>query len=441
MTDQTGGGGDVRSMLAGAGKTVFSNKRLLDPETIIGTERIVGRDEQLEDTVRLFRPFLHDESANDMMFYGPSGTGKSLIVEHVASETVLLAEEQGVDFEVFTLNCNSAKTADDAFYRLGKMIGKEVNADREIKKQGISTSEKIEYLFDLVSDHYDAVLFVLDEVDQLINTSRQEYAYSDVIYQLTRTTELGLEDTDVSVATISNNPTFMDNLGSRAFSSYHPSRVHFPDYNAPQLEEILENREDAFKSGVVGDGVLSLCAALAARDHGDARQAIDLLRHAGEMANNNGESVVTEDHVYQAEEIEQRNVLHEQISGLSSTKQQALYAVAVCCVYTPESVEKVPGPLVYGVFNHILQTMGDRSVSRASYFRYMNELETYMIVKSERKSFGQGSRVKLYQLPESAGTTMDVLHNNADLQDLGGKQDELRRVVEDLAEQSDVLRI
>jgi hypothetical protein len=77
----------------------------------------------------------------------------------------------------------------------------------------------------------------------------------------------------------------------------------FPPYDAPQLCDILKQRADiAFNEGILDEGVIPLCAALAAQEHGDARRALDLLRVSGELADRENAEKVTERHVKMAQE-------------------------------------------------------------------------------------------------------------------------------------------
>jgi cell division control protein 6 len=94
-----------------------------------------------------------------------------------------------------------------------------------------------------------------------------------------------LTKSKICIVGISNNLTFLDEIDPRVKSSLSEEEVVFPPYNALQLQEILTKRSSTvFKEGVMQDGVIAKCAALAAREHGDARRALDLLRIAGELA-------------------------------------------------------------------------------------------------------------------------------------------------------------
>ena len=123
------------------------------------------------------------------------------------------------------------------------------------------------------------MIVVLDEIDFLVKKHGDE-----LLYRLTRANE-ELSSSKISVIGITNDLKFVDNLDPRVRSSLGEVELVFPPYNASQLEDILNDRARiAFRPGVIRSGVISLCAALAAREHGDARRALDLLRVAGEIA-------------------------------------------------------------------------------------------------------------------------------------------------------------
>jgi len=67
----------IRDMLDDEGEaSVFVNRDLVEPDTIIDEERIVGRDDQLESVVSFLKPTLQGNRPPNMLLYGPAGTGK-----------------------------------------------------------------------------------------------------------------------------------------------------------------------------------------------------------------------------------------------------------------------------------------------------------------------------------------------------------------------------
>ncbi|WP_434529897.1 AAA family ATPase (plasmid) [Haloarcula sp. NS06] len=77
----------VREMIEQAGEeSVFRNRNLVEPDTIIDRDRIVGRDDQLRTVVSNLRKVLNENRPPNLLLYGPAGTGKSLIFDAVARQ-------------------------------------------------------------------------------------------------------------------------------------------------------------------------------------------------------------------------------------------------------------------------------------------------------------------------------------------------------------------
>jgi len=87
-------------------------------------------------------------------------------------------------------------------------------------------------------------------------------------------------------------------MEDRVWSRLNPVTVHFDRYGKERLCDIIEDRAAAgFRDGVVADDVIETVAELVANgiEHGqgDVRRAIDLLRIAGQTAQQNGKRKVT----------------------------------------------------------------------------------------------------------------------------------------------------
>ena len=102
--------------------------------------------------------------------------------------------------------------------------------------------------------------------------------------------------------------TFLDGIDPRVRSYLSEEEVIFQPYNAIQLKEILRKRAtEAFMENVVQEGVIEKCAAFAAREHGDARRALDLLRVAGELAERSNSKKILLKHMDEANEKVERD--------------------------------------------------------------------------------------------------------------------------------------
>ena len=166
------------------------------------------------------------------------------------------------------------------------------------------------------------LVIVLDEIDKLVKKSGD-----DTLYNLTRINS-DLKRSKVSIIGISNDLSFKDFLDPRVLSSLSEEEIVFPPYNAPQLVDILTQRAaGAFIDGAIAEGVIPLCAALAAQEHGDARRALDLFRISGELADRDESKQVTEEHVKQAQAKIETDSMIECIATLPSQSKLILFSM------------------------------------------------------------------------------------------------------------------
>ena len=385
----------VDSILDGEQKTVFENKHLVDSNTIVDHDRIYGRDEQLAAEARAFRDTLDGERPPDLLLYGPSGTGKTLTVKSVAEKVKERASQNGIRFDFVAVNFKTMEShsLDRAVWKLGHQTAAKAGVTWDIPQKGVSTDAKYVRLYEIVDRHFDALVFLLDEIDTLTGRATEdEPAYSRLLYSLSRVMAEQHVETLVSTVVITNHPKFRENLDSRTDSSYNPTGIHFSDYDATELIEILNRRRDAFKHDALDDGVIELVAAYGAKNEGDARRAIDLLRDAGEIANRNAKQVVTEQHVHAANDSVVKNRVLEIVGGMSLQKKLSLYAAAVVADVNDGTA---PSPAVYSLYRNICQRTDRDVYTQETVNSHINKAGTYGVLESERTSGGFKAGVHL----------------------------------------------
>jgi len=408
---------------------VFENKDLVRSDTIIDEDRIVGRDNQLGRVVDNLKPVLQNEGIPDMLLSGPSGTGKSLIIHAVCKQIIELCESQGKNFGVLSINCEGPKTADRAVYRLIKSAADDLGVEPGVPQTGVSTDQKLERLYELMREHYDGVIFILDEIDML-EGPYQEAEYNSLIYQLSRARKLADFNGPISLTTITNYTDFMKDLNSRAQSSYNPDDVFFDDYDATQLRSILHNRQDAFKPDSLSNDVIPLVAAFGSHTHGDARKAIDLLRWAGELAERRGNDTVAETDVREAQEKYTENRKLRHITGISTQKKLSIYAVAATANYAREHSEWILAGIAFKVYQYIADTIDSEQYSRETFVNHVTEQSTYGVLDYERRGKGRGRGVYMYfSLSEDSETIMETIREDSRFEDLANEEATIRAVV------------
>jgi cell division control protein 6 len=406
--------------------SLIKNRSLLEPNEIVDEERIVGRDSQLTDITQHLRVAISNERPPNLFLYGPSGTGKSLIINAVCSNILELCESRDIRFGVIQMNCQNVGTLGSAVYELARKVANDVGATVEVPEHGIPNKKKWRELYRLINEHYDTVVFILDELDMLIGRrDMEEPAFSRLLYQLSRAGSTDEITAQVSVTAITNDTKMMENVGSRALSSFTPEDVHFSDYDANQLREILWAREDAFHEGALSNDVIPLAAAFAAQTNGDARKAIDLMRTAGSIAEKANADQVREEHIREAQDKVEKNRVLEVTRGISTQKKLCLFATAAVARETGGAAKS---PLGYRVYQYLTGTLDADQYHQETYVNKMKELTTYSLVETERKSQGPHSGSYLeFTFGENPNTIIETLREDSRLKDV--HVDELRTAV------------
>ena len=297
--------------------SVFFDKRTLQSAYI--PEIILHREEQTKQIANILAPALRGDKPSNILIYGKTGTGKTLTVRYTTQKLKEIADRENTQLRIIYIN-SKLKRSTDTEYRLVAQLARELG--KAIPPTGLPTEEVYKAFFKALNKQKQNYIIIIDEIDQLVNKTGD-----NALYNLTRINE---EDTksQISIIGISNNLMFADSLDPRVRSSLSEEEVVFPPYNAFQIQGILRQRAElAFNKDVIEYGVIEKCAAYAARDHGDARRALELLRVAGEIADRKITKKVTIEYVDEAEGKIDRDRIIDIVTTQPKQYQLVLYSI------------------------------------------------------------------------------------------------------------------
>ncbi len=342
------------------------------------------REAEIKQLASILAPALKFETPSNVLIYGKSGTGKTIVSKFICKELTETGNKLGVPVSTIYLNCEVTDTKYRVLANLAKEFGENVPFT------GWPTDKVYASFKEAVDAKKQCIIILLDEIDKLVGKGGDE-----IIYNLTRVNS-ELKNARVSIIGISNDLKFTNYLDSRIQSSLGEEEIVFSPYNAKQLEDILRQRAElAFKPGVVGEFVIPLCAALAAREHGDARRALDLLRVSGEVAERENAEIITEAHIRKAnEKIEADNIV-EAVRTLPTQSKLLLYSVIL--------LEEMGGRVittgeVYDVYKRLCRQLSLDVLTQRRVSDLISELDMLGILNSSVVSKGRYGRTKEIKL-------------------------------------------
>jgi len=381
-------------------KPIFKNREYLRPTYT--PDRLPHRDEQIQHLARILVAPLRGETPSNVLIYGKPGTGKTATVKHVVRELEQASEATAFKVRPVYVNCEIvnthyrilAKLSDTFLEQLTKEKGKDflrsLNLPQRVPRTGWPIDEVYRSLLKSLDQEKQLCVIILDEIDRLVRKGGDE-----ILYGLTRINS-ELINSKVSVIGISNDLNFLDFLDARVRSSLGQEEIVFPPYNANQLRDILHERaEIGFVDGVLDAGVIPLCAAHAAREHGDARRALDLLRVSGEVAEAEGDIRVTVTHVRKAHEKIEVDQTIEVIRTLPLQSKLVLYTITLLAQRVPRAV--ISGE-VYELYQKVCAQSGEPPLTRRRVSDLISELDVLGIIDAKIINKGRYGRTKEIKL-------------------------------------------
>ena len=361
---------------------IFKNKEVLRPSYI--PNFLPHREKQIKELASVLVPSLRGETPSNVFIYGKTGTGKTAVATFTGKKLVDKGREMNVPIHFIYINCEIVDTQ----YRILQNIANHFikGWNERVPFTGWPTDEVYSRLINSIDKAKGVTIIVLDEVDKVKG--------DEVLYNLSRINN-DLKEGKASVIGISNDLKFTEFLDPRVKSSLGEENLVFPPYTADELRDILNERAKiAFNENVIEDAVISLCAAKAAQEHGDARRALDLLRVSAEIAERLGEDKVLEKHV----KIAESKIELDRITEIIRTLPLQSKLVLMGAIIGIQVYENLTTGDLYTIYRDLCREGGYNILTQRRVADIISELDMMGILNARVISKGRYGRTRQIEL-------------------------------------------
>ena len=342
------------------------------------------RDHEVEALVRNMVDALNGHIPSNMLLYGVPGSGKTVVTRFVLGQLLDKGVEMGQPVQTYEINCRNVDTK----YRVVQTIASQLarRGDTPIPFTGWPTDRVLETLIYRMDRAAGVHIIVLDEIDNLVSR-----AGDDLLYNLTSLNTV-LGNARCCIIGISNDLHFTQQLDPRVSSRLSQEDLVFHPYGALEIQDILNERvETGLREDVLEGGVLELCAALAAQEHGDARRALDLLRISVQKAEQRAQARVDPKHVRLAQSQLEYDQVTPVLKSLPLHQKVVLFAIIL---NEENGMRNISTGEVYRTYADACMKIGVEPLTPRRISSLLNELDTLGLIMARNVSKGRGGRSK-----------------------------------------------
>ena len=369
---------------AASGSSLVKNRQALTIDYV--PEKLPFRDEETRALAQVLSTIFKGARPSNLLLFGKPGTGKTAAARSVVDRLAKKASELKTDVTVLFVN---AKIAGGSAYKVIFEIAEELGINKEQEKQvhftGLSMGEATDRVLNFIQKKKLNLVLVIDEIDSLVDRSGD-----DILYNFTRANQR-MNGGFITLIGISNSLTFKDKLDPRVRSSLSEEEIVFNPYTVEQLRQILQERAKlSFNEGAISEAAVNLCAAIAGREHGDARKAIDLLRVAAELAERDGTTKVDEKHVRAGEDRIERDAPFVALKNSPAHHKLVILAII-------KSMNGTTGK-VYDIYLSLCKQTEQKPLTQRRMTQIVNELDLLGLVSTDivnQGRYGRSQKIKV----------------------------------------------
>ena len=374
----------IRHMVDSA---VIRNRRYLEDEQLIKSEQLDVFDEIFNANVRdaevkelssHFAPVLRNDHPCHIAIWGKTGTGKTLTILYFLKLLSEICDTKKVPVRHIHLDLSTPRPCFRALNDLACLL----NATKRYEK-GISLEEMMFLIEKKLSRYHGYLVLFIDEVDNIRHDKDSFFTF------LVRRLPQQIPGKLILVL-VSNRLDWPDRLDPRVKSFLRMNELIFEPYDAVDLQHILRIRvEKALDPGPVEPGVIEKIAALASREHGDARKAVQLLAKSAYLAEKAGSGLTPEIIDHAANELETDRYL----TLVRTAPRQMKVVMAAIIEAKRQLTKRILGTgEAYEAYKAFCKKVDIRSLTGRAFGDLLAELDLYCLVRCRIVSRGRYGR-------------------------------------------------
>ncbi|MHA1404751.1 MAG: Cdc6/Cdc18 family protein [Candidatus Helarchaeota archaeon] len=229
-------------------------------------EELPCRESELAMLARTFRPILKGKSLN-VLVTGKPGSGKTCLTKYFCARLEEFMNKSNRKLKSFYYNCFVNKSRTSLVTHLLNIF--------QINSRGLGFESAIALIKRRLIHEKINLILILDECQYLEITDLQAFL------------ELSEQFPDNPVSIIGIMRSGLDEILKIMKLGAFQEEISLKDYTKDDLFKILQYRAELAFEANLGEDVLELAATIAAATN-DARHGIELLYHAGKMAEQRG---------------------------------------------------------------------------------------------------------------------------------------------------------
>lgn len=369
--------------------SIFKSRESLAPEHV--PDKLPHREDELKQLALLFKHLVSSPGSisQRVLIVGAVGTGKTVLARVFGRDFTHYVVSRGVNVKYVHINCHRNRTLYNVVVDIAKQL------DVPVPSRGLSYKE----IYDIVLNH-------LEENDLYTIIALDEFHYfasiagNDAVYFIVRT----YDDVETSIRRlnfifISLHTSMLSYLDPTTESYLLRHMIRLNPYTFDQLYGILKYRsEQAFYENVVNDEVLRFIASYEGSDRGgggNARNALEILMRAGDLAERQGSSRVELEHVRQVISSLSRELVTISESILYSPLHELLILWATIKLLRKTGKPFVKMGDVEREYSILCELIGEIPRRHTQIYEYVMNLKKAGVVDAKTSGKGQRGRTTL----------------------------------------------